>query len=58
MPFVDVIDAQRAAEYVQDQLSGGTTLANVAVRSIDLSRGSYRVAMPVGMKLDQGMDFR
>jgi len=58
MPFVDVIDAQGAAEYVKDQLSGGTTLANLAVRSIDLSRGRYRVAMPDGMPADQGLDFR
>lgn len=46
MPFIDVIDKRRAAEYVKDQLSRGTTLASLVARTIDLSRGCYRVAMP------------
>jgi hypothetical protein len=46
MPFVDIVDEQRAAEYVKGELSGGTTLAKLVASSIDLSRGRYRVAMP------------
>lgn len=46
MSFIDVIDKKRATEYVKDQLSQGATLANMIARSIDLSHGHYRVAMP------------
>jgi hypothetical protein len=55
MGFIDVIDIRRAAEYVKEQLLLGTTLANLAAQSIDLSRGSYRVAMPVTKA--QGVEF-
>jgi hypothetical protein len=57
MPFVRVIEAQAATKYVQDELSGGATLAKLVARSIDLSGGSLRVAMPVGMN-PEGLDFR
>ena len=58
MPFFDVIDKQRAAEYVKDQLSRGTTLSRRVRRSVDLSRGRIRIAMPEGREVTQDLDFR
>ena len=58
MPFFDVIDKQRAAEYAKDQLSRGTTLSRWVRRSVDLSRGRIRIAMPEGREVTQALDFR
>ena len=58
MPFIGVIDKQRAAEYVKDQLSRGTTLSRWVQRSVDLSRGTIRIAMPEGTEVTQALDFR
>jgi hypothetical protein len=58
MPFVDIIDKQRAIEYVRDQLSRGTALAKLLARSIDLSRGRCRVAMPEAKDQGEGFDLR
>jgi hypothetical protein len=58
MPFFDVIDKQRAAEYVRDQLSRGTTLSRWVQRSVDLSRGRIRIAVPEGRQVTQTLDFR
>ncbi len=58
MPFIDVDDKQRAAEYVKDQLSQGSTLAKLVARSIDLSRGRYRVGMPGTKDQATQFDFR
>jgi hypothetical protein len=55
MAFIDLIDQQRAAEYVKAQLSQGTTLSRLVVRSADLSGGHFRVAMPESK--NQGADF-
>ena len=55
MAFIDLIDQQRAAEYVKGQLSQGTTLSRLVVRSADLWGGHFRVAMPESK--NQGADF-
>ena len=55
MAFIDLIDQQRATEYVKGQLSQGTTLSRLVVRSADLWGGHFRVAMPESK--NQGADF-
>ena len=58
MPIQNVTDSLRAENYMRGQLSGGTTLARLALNRIDLSAGRFRIPMPETVDQREPIDYR
>lgn len=58
MPFVEIEDVDHAAAYLREQLVAGSSLAQLVERSVNLSIGRSRVAMPRNVSQRGDFDLR
>ncbi len=58
MKIEPVPDVLLATRYMTAELADGTTLARLALQTIDFSKGRFRVAVPKELDENQALDFR
>lgn len=58
MKIEPVPDVLQATKYMMAELADGTTLARLALQTIDFSKGCFRVAVPKELDENQALDFR